>query len=239
MKLLLVIPCHREAGRIARSLGRLSAACAARPGVDVRVVLATNGHPDAMASALAGQGESWAFGGVEIYQASLVADKGMAIHRAWRWRAGERDVLAYCDADMAVDPEAIFRGLALIESGAARVVAGSRWHRESVVEGRGLGRSLISGGLSLLWRLLPGTTLADPGCGLKMVRRVDFERLPLRPLAGGFAFGAEVVARLERSGARLAQIPVHWRDDRARRLRIVMAMLDYAVAWLRLMFRLA
>lgn len=235
MRLLLVIPCHREAGRIVRSLDRLSAACAAHPQADVRVVLATNGQPDDMTSALSGRAEKWAFGNVEVFHASLVADKGMAIHRAWRSRAGDREVLAYCDADMAVDPEAIFRGLALIESGAAEVVAGSRWHPESVVEGRSASRSLVSRCLRLAWRLLPRTRLEDPGCGFKMVRRVDFHPLPLRPLAGGFAFGAEVVARLERSGRRLVQIPVRWRDDRARRLRLGKAALDYAVAWWRLL----
>lgn len=239
MRLLLVIPCHREAGRIVRSLDRLSAVCAAHPGVDLRVVLATNGRPDNTSSVLEGHSTGWAFGRVELYHASLVADKGLAIHRTWRSRAGDREVLAYCDADMAADPEALFRGLALIESGAADVVAGSRWHPESVVEGRSAGRGLLSRGLSLCWRLLPGTSLVDPGCGLKLVRRSDFERLPLRPLAGGFAFGAEVVARLERSGRRLAQIPVVWRDDRARRLRLFRASWHYAVAWWRLMLRLA
>lgn len=236
MRLLLVIPCYRETARIVRSLGQLSAACAANPGADVRVVLATNGQPDGMASVLTGHSAGWAFGSIEVYHASLVPDKGMAIHRAWRSRAGDREVLAYCDADMAVDPEAIFRGLALIESGVADAVAGSRWHPESVVEGRTRTRTAISRCLSFIWRLLPGTSLVDPGCGFKMVRRADFEPLPLRALAGGFAFGAKVVTRLERSGARLAQIPVRWRDDRARRLRIGKATWDYAYAWVRLFF---
>lgn len=236
MRLLLAIPCYREAGRIVRSLDRLSAACAAHPGVDVRVVLATNGQPDGTAAALTGRSAGWAFSRIEVYHASLVPDKGMAIRRAWRSRAGDRDVLAYCDADMAVDPEAIFRGLALIESGAADAVAGSRWHPESVVEGRTRARTIISRCLSFFWRILPGTTLVDPGCGFKMVRRSDFERLPLRALAGGFAFGAKVITRLERSGVRLAQIPVRWRDDRARRLRIGKATWDYAHAWIRLLF---
>lgn len=235
MRLLLVIPCHREARRIVRSLDRLSAACAAHPAVDVRVVLATNGQPDDISAALGGHSGKWAFGNVEIYHASLVADKGMAIHRAWRSRAGDREALAYCDADMAVDPEAIFRGLDLLESGAADLVAGSRWHPDSVVEGRSLVRGALSRILSLCWRSLPRTTLVDPGCGLKLVRRADFHPLPLRPLAGGFAFGAEVVARLERSGLRLAQIPVRWRDDRARRLRLGKASLHYAIAWWRLL----
>lgn len=235
MRLLLVIPCYREASRIVRSLDKLSVACAAHPGVDVRVVLATNGQPDGTAAALSGRSGDWVFGSIEVYHASLVPDKGMAIHRAWRSRAGDRDVLAYCDADMAVDPEAIFRGLALIESGAADAVAGSRWHADSVVEGRSRGRTFLSRGLSLFWRVLPGTSLVDPGCGLKMVRRVDFEPLPLRALAGGFAFGAKVISRLERSGVRLVQIPVRWRDDRARRLRIGKATWDYAYAWVRLL----
>lgn len=236
MRLLLVIPCYRETARIVRSLNQLSAACAANPGADVRVVLATNGQPDGMASVLTGHSADWAFSSIEVYHASLVPDKGMAIHRAWRSRAGDRDVLAYCDADMAVDPEAIFRGLALIESGVADAVVGSRWHPDSVVEGRSFIRTSISRCLSFFWRLLPGTSLVDPGCGFKMVRRVDFEPLELRALAGGFAFGAKVVTRLERSGARLAQIPVRWRDDRARRLRIGKATWDYAYAWIRLLF---
>lgn len=239
MRLLLAIPCYRESRRIVRALDKLSAACAAHPAVDVRVVLATNGRSDDLSSALAGHSSGWSFGRVEVYHASLVADKGLAIHRTWTSRAGDRDVLAYCDADMAVDPEAIFRGLALIESGHADLVAGSRWHADSVVEGRSTGRTLISACLSFFWRLLPGTSLVDPGCGLKLVRRVDFERLRLRTLAGGFAFGAEVVARLERSNRRLVQVPVRWTDDRAKMLRLGRAAWHYFWAWWRLLLRLA
>jgi len=230
-RLLLVIPAHNEAGRIREGLRRLGRAVA---GMDLKVLVADNGSRDAAERVVESVAPELPFT-VEFARVSSRANKGIAIHRAWRSYAGGFDILAYCDADMAADPEALRRGVGLIASGQADAVAGSRWHRDSKVSGRSASRGLVSRLLSLAWRLLPGPRVTDPGCGLKLVRASAFRDLQLPPELGGFAFGAIVMVLLGRSGGKVAEIPVDWRDDDARRLRLGRAARDYARAWFRLL----
>lgn len=229
-QLLLVIPTHNEAGRIKAGLRKLAPAVA---GMDLRVIVADNGSRDAGEKAVESVAGELPFK-VEFARVSSRANKGIAIHRAWRAYSGGCDILAYCDADMAADPEALRRGVELIASGQADAVAGSRWHPQSKVTGRSASRGLVSKLLSLAWRLLPGSRVADPGCGLKLVRTSSFRALQLTPELGGFAFGAIVMVELARSGAKVREIPVNWHDDDARRLRLGRAARDYARAWFRL-----
>jgi glycosyltransferase involved in cell wall biosynthesis len=230
-RLLLVIPAHNEAGRIREGLRKLAPAVA---GLDIRVLIADNGSMDACERVVDAMASELPFK-VEFARVSSRANKGIAIHRAWRAYAGGCDILAYCDADMAAGPEALRVGMELIASGQADAVAGSRWHRDSTVAGRSASRGLVSRLLSIAWRLLPGARVTDPGCGLKLVRASSFRALQLPPELGGFAFGAILLVLLAREGGKVAEIPVRWQDDDARRLRLGRAARDYARAWFRLL----
>ena len=231
-RLLLVIPSHNEEGRIRAGLIKLASAVA---GMDIRVLVADNGSSDDATEKVVSELASELPLKVEFARVSTRANKGIAIHRAWRAYSGGCEVLAYCDADMAAGPEALRRGLDLIASGQADAVAGSRWHPASTVRGRRASRGLISRMLSLAWRILPGARVTDPGCGLKLVRASSFRALKLSPGIGGFAFGGLVLVKLARAGARVVEIPVDWQDDDARRLRLGRAARDYAKAWFRLL----
>jgi glycosyltransferase involved in cell wall biosynthesis len=230
-RLLLVIPAHNEASRIREGLRKLAHAVG---GMDIRVLVADNGSMDAGEKAVESVAPELPFK-VEFARVSSRANKGIAIHRAWRAYGGGCEVLAYCDADMAADPEALRRGVDLIASGQADAVAGCRWHPQSKVTGRSAARGLVSRLLSLAWRLLPGPRVTDPGCGLKLVRAASFRSLELPPESGGFAFGALVLVLLGRAGGKVVEIPVVWGDDDARRLRLGRAARDYARAWFRLL----
>lgn len=230
-RLLLVIPCHNEADRIVAGLGRLAAEA---PGLNVRVLLADNGSSDDLAGLVAGLQGKFPFP-VEHRSLSSRADKGLAIHRAWRSHAEGCDVLGYCDADMAAAPEALTRAMELIAANRADMVVGDRWHRLSIIEGRSLARGVLSGALSILWRLLPRSGLVDPGCGLKVIRTAAFRAVEFPHHLGGFAFGARVAAKLHRNGYRVVGIPVRWAAGPRSRVGLLRAASDYAATWLRLL----
>lgn len=230
-RLLLVIPCRNEADRIVAGLETLAQQT---PGLQLKVLLADNGSTDDLAGVVAGLQGRFPFP-VEHARLSSRPDKGLAIHRAWRSHAGGCNLLGYCDADMAVAPEAIARAVALIASNQADVVVGDRWHALSVVQGRPFHRSVLSCVLSFLWRLLPRSGTRDPGCGLKILSTSCFRSVSFPDALGGFAFGARVVARLHRSGCRVAAIPVRWSDGRRSRVATLVAASHYAAAWFSLL----
>ena len=236
MPLLIVIPVRNEERRLGPGLARLAESLQAHHCPDAMIVVSDNGSTDwtrAVAIDAAAQNPYR----VVYHRATDRADKGVAIFSAWESAPEGYDVLAYCDADMATDPEALVRGYRLITEGKADLVAGSRWHRDSQVIGRSWKRSLISATLSFFWRMLPGAQMSDPGCGLKLVRRSTFAQLMMPADARGFSFGAEALVRLARAGAKLVEIPVKWTDDDAGRIRLGKAAGDYARAWGRLVWK--
>ena len=236
MPLQIVIPVRNEEVRLGSGLVRLAASLKEHGLTDARVVVADNGSTDRTAVICAESAGLFAVLPRYLWVTDQ-PDKGLAILTAWRSAPAECDVLAYCDVDMATDPEALARGYRLIVEGKADAVAGSRWHPESKVVGRTWKRAILSKLLSLGWRLLPGARVTDPGCGLKLVRRKSFEALVLPGGLGGFAVGAEILVRLSRSGAKVVEIPVAWTDDDAGRIRLGRASRDYLRAGWRLLWR--
>ena len=233
MPLLIVIPVRNEERRLGPGLARLAESLRAHGCADALIIVSDNGSTDGTRTAAIEAAAELPYQ-VIYHRATELADKGLAIYSAWESAPEGYDVLAYCDVDMATDPEALVRGYRLIAEGKADAVVGSRWHRDSQVFGRSWKRTLISATLSCFWRLLPGVRMTDPGCGLKLVRRPIFVQLRIPPDARGFSFGAEVCVRLARTGARLVEIPVKWTDDDAGKIRLGKAAGDYARTWWRL-----
>jgi glycosyltransferase involved in cell wall biosynthesis len=233
MPLLIVIPVRNEERRLGPGLARLAESLQAQGCLDAMIVVSDNGSTD-WTRAVAIESAAKIPYRVVYQRACDHGDKGVAICSAWESAPEGCDVLAYCDVDMATDPEALVRGYRLISAGQSDLVVGSRWHRDSQVIGRSWKRTLLSAMLSLFWRLLPGARMTDPGCGLKLVRRTTFAQLRMPAEARGFSFGAEACVRLARTGARIAEIPVKWTDDDAGRIRLGKASGDYARAWWRL-----
>ena len=234
MALLIVIPARNEAARLGAGLAILAQSLKAQGLMDAQVVVADNGSTDDTRAVAEAHADLFARP-LRYLRVSESGDKGLAIRRAWATAPADCDVLAYCDADMATDPRALGTGFALIQAGRIDAIAGSRWHDDSEVRGRSLERTFLSGLLSFFWRCLPGATITDPGCGLKLVRRSLYEALALPEAARGFSFGAEVLVRLARSGARVREIPVVWTDDDAGRIKIGRTGREYAATWWRLL----
>lgn len=229
MSLLIVIPVRNEEARLPAGLALLAERLRACGFEDYRVIVSDNGSSDGTAAIAQACGDPR----VSYLRACEHGDKGAAVAAGWAAASPADTVLAYVDVDMATDPEALVRGHRLIDTGCCDVVLGSRWHRAARVVGRSARRGFLSGGLALFWRLLPAGVVADPGCGLKLIRRSTWQALP--PMAGGFAYGAEVAERAARLGAFVESIPVAWTDDDAGRIRLGRAVGDYARAWLRLL----
>ncbi len=116
------------------------------------------------------------------------------------------------------------------------VVIGSRYVPGGAVEGWPLPRRLMSRVVNAYARLLLALPVRDCSGGFRCYRVEALRRVDLnRVLSPGYAFLEEILWRLRRSGARLAETPIVFVDRQAGRSKINVAEAVSAV-WL--IFRL-
>ncbi|MEU7527652.1 dolichyl-phosphate beta-glucosyltransferase [Saccharothrix sp. NPDC042600] len=203
LELSVVVPVYNEERRLGASLLGLAMALS---GTAAEIVVVDNASTD---------------GTVDVVrESSRVAVPVRLVHCPDRGKgaAVRAGVLAargryvgFCDADLAAGVDAVPGVLRRLRRG-VDVVVGSRAHPRSDVRAR---HSVLRHVGAWAFRravspIVPG--IGDTQCGFKFftadVARAVFE--PLR--TAGFSFDVEVLARAQRLGAVIEEVPVRWID---------------------------
>jgi dolichol-phosphate mannosyltransferase len=134
---------------------------------------------------------------------------------------GGATLLIQMDADWSHDPSVLPALVAPIETGVADMVIGSRYVRGGAVLDWGLARRLISRGGSIFARLVLGLRAHDLTGGFKAWRGSTLAAIPFDGIhAGGYVFQIEMTDRAQRAGARIAEVPITFRDRRVGRSKM-------------------
>jgi glycosyltransferase involved in cell wall biosynthesis len=201
----LVIPMFRESGRIESTLAAL--ADASEP-IAADILLVDDGSDDGTADiaekAAADRGLA-----VQVLRLPTNRGKGAAVRAGVLAATG--DTVVFADADLlggAADIASCFHRL---EAGEGDVVFATRSHPDSTITVRApRHRVWIGRTYNAYLRALGLTTSRDTQCGLKgftaEAARVLFP--PLR--TEGFAFDIELLARADRAGLRVTEMPIAW-----------------------------
>jgi len=206
VRTLVVVPTYNEADNIVLFL---TAVRAAAPQVEILVV--DDDSPDGTGS-LADQAAT-EMGNISVLHRTGKAGLGAAYRHGFSV-AFERgyEVIVSMDSDLSHDPAVIPTMLGLIEQG-ADVVVGSRY-----VPGGGtvhwpLRRQLLSRWGNRYTGFVLGLRVRDCTSGYRAYRVSALERArPGDTSAEGYAFLTELVRRLVRSGARVVETPILFRD---------------------------
>lgn len=125
------------------------------------------------------------------------------------------------DADWSHDPAVLPALLGPLVRDEADLVIGSRYARGGRVQDWGLGRRLISRGGSLFARLVLDLRPFDLTGGFKAWRASTLGAIPFEGIhAGGYVFQIEMTHRASRAGARVAEVPITFRDRRVGRSKM-------------------
>lgn len=129
--------------------------------------------------------------------------------------AGGATAVVQMDADWSHDPTRLPALLGPIAAGSADLVIGSRYVRGGRVEDWGLGRRLVSRGGSLFSKIVLGLSPNDLTGGFKAWRASTLGRIDFGGIhSGGYVFQIEMTLRASRAGARVAEIPITFKDRR-------------------------
>ena len=224
----IVVPVHNEQAALDASVRRLHEFLTAEFPFSWRITIADNASVDdtwMMATDLAAR-----LPGVVAVHLDAKG-RGRALRTVWSESASV--VVAYMDVDLSTDLKALLPLVAPLVSGHSDVAIGTRLGRGARVV-RGPKREFISRSYNLLLRTTLRTRFTDAQCGFKAVRTaLARQLLPLVEDTGWF-FDTELLFLAQRSGLRIAEVPVDWVDDPDSRVDIVAT----AVADLRGVLRL-
>jgi dolichol-phosphate mannosyltransferase len=129
---------------------------------------------------------------------------------------GGATMVVQMDADWSHDPLALPGLIAPIVDGKADLVIGSRYTKGGGVEDWGIIRRVISRGGSTFARIVLSLKPHDLTGGFKAWRATTLASVPFDGVrAGGYVFQIEMTYRASRLGARVAEVPITFRDRRA------------------------
>jgi putative flippase GtrA len=203
----IVVPVFNEEADLAPSVRRLYDYLRTDFPFDALITIADNASTDATwatAQRLASE-----LDGVRAVHLDAKG-RGRALQQVWA--SSQARVVAYMDVDLSTHLAALLPLVAPLLSGHSDVAIGSRLARSSRVV-RGPKREIISRGYNLLLRTTLRARFSDAQCGFKAMR-TDAARVLLPHVQDtAWFFDTELLVLAERSGLRIAEVPVDWVDD--------------------------
>jgi dolichyl-phosphate beta-glucosyltransferase len=216
-RLSVVIPAYNEETRLPATLARVVGYLAGKAELTpAEVIVVDDGSRDATASLAASVSTQ---GRVTVHVLRLGENRGKGAAVRSGLAASTGQLVLVSDADLAAPIEEVE---ALIASRADIAVGSRALRRELITRRQPIGRDLLGRLFNLALRMLRLTPLRDTQCGFKLIGGDLARRLAAVQRLDGFAFDVELLARAQRLGATVAEVPVHWAhvdDSRVRPVR--------------------
>lgn len=203
MRLSLVIPAYREAGRMAATLHTVCAYLD-RQSYDWEVLVVIDGDSDgAAAAATAAAGER---ANVRVLVNEVNRGKGFSVRRGFAEATGDR--LVFIDADLSLPVEGLQPMFAMLDAGAEVVIASREAPGAHVVGAPPALRGVMSRVFNLVVQAaaLPG--FADTQCGFKGFTADAARQIFARHQSDRFGFDVEALFLARQLGFRIVELPV-------------------------------
>jgi glycosyltransferase involved in cell wall biosynthesis len=148
----------------------------------------------------------------------------------------DADFFGFIDADLSANPKDILTLLYFVERNDYDIAIGSRLVDSTKVR-RGQFRTLSSRMFNIVRKAIVGVRVEDTQCGLKLMNARGKEILATCTETGWF-FDIEFLARAERAGLRIKEVPIHWDEyrfpERASKLNYIRDSIESVRAMLRI-----
>lgn len=144
--------------------------------------------------------------------------RGRAVKKAWT--QSKADIVSYMDVDLSTDLKHLPKLINSLISG-YDIAIGSRLLPNSVVKGRTLKREIISRCYNLLIKFFFWTKFNDAQCGFKAVTKKVVNKLIPYIKDNEWFFDSEMLIVGEKSGYKIYEEPVFWRDNPGSTVRVI------------------
>lgn len=140
------------------------------------------------------------------------------------------DYVGYMDIDLATNLKHLAQVQKLFaEDIDLEFINGSRFNKDSVVMGRKWYRSITSYGLLFMLHTFLSMKATDAICGFKFFKKETAEQLiaDSSQNENGWFFIIEMLLRAERTGVKIHELPVEWRDDSQTKVQFIATIKNY------------
>ena len=212
----LILPAYNEAGRIRQTVDEAARYFEDRQ-TDYEILVVAEGD-DGTDQIVAGMAS--ANPRLRLLGGRERRGKGHAIRRAVA--LAEKAIVGFADADNKTPIEELDKLLPLFDEGCDLVIGSRRLEASAIERAQPLYRRAGSQGFRVFMRLATGLNhVPDTQCGFKFFRQAVAKDLFARQRIDGYMFDVEILYLAQRSGYRLGQAPIRWRDDGDSRLQLV------------------
>ncbi|NBV76664.1 polyprenol monophosphomannose synthase [bacterium] len=208
MQLTVLIPTYNEAGNIADFLSELS-----RVAPDAKLLVVDDNSPDGTGTIV--KGLALKNPQIELLHREKKEGLGKAYLHAFTevLRDARTESVLMMDADFSHDPEYISQMREALTD--ADVVIGSRYCAGGATEGWERWRKALSKYGNLYAGLITQMPVRDMTAGFCLIRASLLRKLDLKRLgSSGYAFQIELKYRLFQAGARIREVPIHFKNRR-------------------------
>lgn len=143
--------------------------------------------------------------------------RGNALKEVWLKEKAE--FLVYMDVDLSSDLS-FLKDLVLALVKGADLAIGSRLKKGAKVYGRTLLREIMSRGYNLLIKTVFWVKFNDAQCGFKAIKKSVAEVLLPEVFDKHWFFDSELLILAEKTGFKIKEIPIIWRDDPASTVKV-------------------
>lgn len=204
-KVLVVIPTYNERENLPLIIAGVRTAAP-----EVNILVADDNSPDGtgeVADDLAASDQ-----GVQVLHRAKKSGLGAAYLEAFQWAKDHNyDVVVEMDADGSHSPTDLVKILAALTH--SDVVLGSRWVKGGRVVNWPKSRELLSRGGNIYTRLWLGIALRDATGGFRAYRMTALNSLDLSKVESqGYCFQVDMAWRAVRSGLRVIEVPITFRE---------------------------
>ncbi len=197
-KLSIIIPAYNESERLPETLVK-TRGWLTKNRFDFEILVVSDGSNDGTEKAAAGSK-------VISYQPNR--GKGFAVRKGMLNAAGELRLLM--DADNSTPVSELPKLLKYID--AFPIVIGSRYLEKEILRKQPLKRRFLSRLANFLIRLLLLPGIKDTQCGFKLFKGDAAERLFKKTTVNRWGFDFEVLALARKSGYKIKEVGVLWKD---------------------------
>jgi dolichyl-phosphate beta-glucosyltransferase len=147
--------------------------------------------------------------------------KGFAVRNGMLHARG--DCIFFTDADLSTPLEDLDAGLLrLRQDRSLDVIVGNRQHPETrILRHQNVAREWMGKVFNRIVQSMTGLRIRDTQCGFKGFRRRAANEIFSRQRLDGFSFDVEVLLLAHTMGFSIGEMPVHWTNSPASRVRVL------------------